>query len=128
VLTDRGLARALEMLAGRAPVPVAISGDVDDDLPPPVATAIYFVVSEALANVAKYSQATRASVTLERGADMVAAEITDDGVGGADVAKGSGLRGLSDRVAALDGRLELRSPPRGGTRLRAEFPLPGQDS
>jgi signal transduction histidine kinase len=123
VLTDRGLPQAVEMLASRAPVPVAVECDVDDELPPPVATAIYFVVSEALTNVAKYSGARRAAVTLARGPGRVVAEITDDGVGGADLTKGSGLRGLSDRVAALDGRLELRSPPQGGTTLRAEFPL-----
>ena len=123
VLTDRGLAPALEMLSSRAPVPVEVAADPGDDLPPPVATAIYYVVSEALANVAKYAQAGRATVTVERAAGRVVAEVADDGVGGADLAKGSGLRGLSDRVAALDGRLVLDSTPEGGTRLRAEFPL-----
>jgi signal transduction histidine kinase len=73
--------------------------------------------------VAKYARARHAIVTVERRADRVVAEIADDGVGGADLGAGSGLRGLSDRVAALDGRLELHSPPGGGTRLRAEFPL-----
>ena len=123
VLTDRGLAPALDMLASRAPVPVEVAADAGDDLPPPVATAIYYVVSEALTNVAKYAQAGRAAVTVERTAGRVVAEVADDGVGGADLAKGSGLRGLSDRVAALDGRLVLDSSPQGGTRLRAEFPL-----
>jgi signal transduction histidine kinase len=125
VLTDRGLRLALETLASRAPVPVEVAGEIDDDLPPPVATAIYFVVSEALANVAKYARARRAAVTVELGAGRAVVEVADDGVGGADIARGSGLRGLSDRVAALDGRLELSSPPGGGTRLRAEFPLGG---
>jgi signal transduction histidine kinase len=123
VLSDRGLAPALEMLASRAPVPVEVTTNCGDDLPPPVATAIYFVVSEALTNVAKYAQARQAAVTIERGAGCVVAEVADDGVGGADLTKGSGLRGLSDRVAALDGRLMLDSSPGGGTRLRAEFPL-----
>jgi signal transduction histidine kinase len=123
VLTDRGLAPALEMLASRAPVPVEVAADAGDDLPPPVATAIYFVVSEGLTNVAKYARARHAAVTVERRADRVVAEVADDGVGGADLTKGSGLRGLSDRVAALDGRLVLDSSPEGGTRLRAEFPL-----
>ena len=123
VLTDRGLAPALEMLASRTPVPVEVAADPGDDLPPPVATAIYYVVSEALTNVAKYSQARCATVTVERAADRVVAEVADDGVGGADVSKGSGLRGLSDRVAALDGRLMVDSSPEGGTRLRAELPL-----
>jgi signal transduction histidine kinase len=122
VLTDRGLGPALETLATRAPVPVDVSGD-PGELPPPVVAAIYFVVSEALANVAKYARATRASVRLERAADRVAVEVADDGAGGADMEAGSGLRGLSDRVAALDGRLEMHSPPGGGTRLRAELPL-----
>jgi signal transduction histidine kinase len=123
VLTDRGLAPALEMLASRAPVPVQVVTDAADELPPPVATAIYFVVSEALTNVAKYARARQATVTVERLADRVVAEVVDDGVGGADLAKGSGLRGLTDRVAALDGRLVLDSSPEGGTRLRAEFPV-----
>jgi signal transduction histidine kinase len=123
VLSDRGLAPALEMLASRAPVPVELSTDGGDDLPAPVATAIYFVVAEALTNVAKYAQARHAAVTVERTAGRVVAEVADDGIGGADLAKGSGLRGLSDRVAALDGRLVLDSSPEGGTRLRAEFPL-----
>jgi signal transduction histidine kinase len=111
------------MLASRAPVPVAVTTPTGYDLPPPVATAIYFVVSEALTNVAKYARARQAAVTVERRPGSVVAEVADDGVGGADLAKGSGLRGLSDRVAALDGRLVLDSSPEGGTRLRAEFPL-----
>jgi signal transduction histidine kinase len=122
VLTDRGLGPALEMLASRAPVPVDVAGDVDD-LPSAVATAVYFVVSEGLTNVAKYARARHATVTVSRDDNRVVAEVTDDGVGGADLARGSGLRGLVDRVAALDGRLELHSPPGDGTRLRAEFPL-----
>jgi len=123
VLSDRGLAPALEMLASRAPVPVEVAMGACDDLPSPVATAIYFVVSEALTNVAKYARARHAAVTVERAPGRVVAEVADDGVGGADLGKGSGLRGLSDRVAALDGRLVLDSSPEGGTRLRAEFPL-----
>ena len=122
VLTDRGLGPALEMLASRAPVPVDVAGDVDD-LSPAVATAVYFVVSEGLTNVAKYARARHATVTVSRDDNRVVAEVADDGVGGADLARGSGLRGLVDRVAALDGRLELHSPPGDGTRLRAEFPL-----
>jgi len=123
VLTDRGLRPALEMLASRAPVPVEIAGAVPDDLEPRLATAIYFVASEALTNVAKYARAEQASVTVGCVGDRVVVEVADDGIGGADIASGSGLRGLADRVAALDGRLELRSPPGAGTRLRAEIPL-----
>ncbi|HEY6774905.1 MAG TPA: sensor histidine kinase [Thermoleophilaceae bacterium] len=123
VLTDRGLAAALETLANRAPVPVDIAGEPPDDLPAAAATAIYFVVSEALANVAKYACAERVTVAVRRAADRVVVEVSDDGVGGADVSGGSGLRGLSDRVAALDGRLHVRSPPGAGTRVRAEIPV-----
>jgi signal transduction histidine kinase len=121
-LTDRGLRPALETLASRAPVPVAVSGDADD-LPAPVATAVYYVVSEALTNVAKYACARSAAVTIERANGELTVAVTDDGVGGANPDTGSGLRGLLDRVAALDGRLVLESPPGGGTRLEAAFPL-----
>jgi signal transduction histidine kinase len=124
VLTDRGLGAALESLASRAPLPVQIAGAPPDELPPTVTTAIYFVVSEALTNVAKYARANSATVAVRRAADTVVVEVSDDGVGGADIASGSGLRGLSDRVAALDGRLELDSQPGEGTQVRAEIPVP----
>jgi signal transduction histidine kinase len=83
---------------------------------------IYFVVSEGLTNVAKYAGASSAAVTVRRGASAVTVEIADDGVGGADMAAGSGLRGLIDRVGALDGRIRVESPPGEGTTLRAEIP------
>ena len=82
----------------------------------------YFVVSESLANVAKYASADKVSVTVERQNGVALVEVADDGVGGADPAKGSGLRGLSDRVEALGGTLAVESTPGGGTRLRAEIP------
>ena len=123
VLTDRGLEAALKALAGRAPVPVEIACVPPDGLPDAVATAVYFVVSESLTNVAKYARAEHATVAVRRVADKVVVEVSDDGVGGADVAGGSGIRGLSDRVSALDGRLELRSPVGQGTHVRAEIPL-----
>ena len=123
VLTDRGLAVALEALASRAPVPVEIACEPPDGLPDAAATAVYFVVSEALTNVAKYARAEHATVAVRRVADKVVVEVTDDGVGGANLAGGSGLRGLSDRVSTLDGRLEVRSPVGEGTRVRAEIPL-----
>ena len=122
VLTDRGLEPALHAVVSRAPVPVTLEVD-DDRLPPAVETAAYFVVSEALANVAKYAQASHASVAVRRTNGRVMVEVADDGVGGADTAGGSGLRGLADRVAALDGTLSLHSPSGDGTRLRAEIPL-----
>ena len=122
VLTDRGLEPALDALVTRVPVPVSLEVETGDRLPGPVESAAYFVVSEGLANVAKYAQATQASVRVERVNGRVTVEVVDDGVGGADAAGGSGLRGLSDRLAALDGRLRVESPPGGGTRLRAELP------
>ena len=125
VLSQRGLAPALDGLAARAPVPVTLEACEAERLPAPVESAAYFVVSEALANVAKYSGATQATVRVDRQPDRVTVLVADDGVGGADAGRGSGLRGLSDRVAALDGRLTLDSPRGGGTRLRAEIPLRG---
>jgi signal transduction histidine kinase len=122
VLTDRGLEPALTALADRSPVPVRVEAGTGERLPGPVESAAYFVVSEALTNVAKYAQATRADVTVRRTDGHVTVEVADDGVGGADAARGSGLRGLADRVAALDGTLSLDSPPGGGTRLRAQIP------
>jgi signal transduction histidine kinase len=123
VLTDRGLAAAVRILASRAPVPVEIAALPSERLPPPIEIAVYFVVAEALTNVAKYAHASAATVSIAVGGGRVTVEVADDGIGGADLAAGSGLRGLSDRVAALDGRLTLDSPPGAGTCLRAEIPL-----
>jgi signal transduction histidine kinase len=122
VLTDQGLAAAVRTLADRAPLPVQVR-ELGGRLPPHVETAAYFVVAEALANIAKYAQAHTAWVSLGPHVNgHVAIEVGDDGVGGADPAVGSGLRGLADRVGALDGRLVVESPPGGGTRIRAEIP------
>jgi signal transduction histidine kinase len=123
VLTDRGLEPALHALVSRVPVPVTLEACDAERLPGAVECAAYFVVSEALTNVAKYANATQATVAVRRENGHVTVEVTDDGIGGADTAGGSGLRGLSDRVAALDGRLRLDSPEGRGTRLRAEIPL-----
>ena len=120
-LTERGLAPALEALAAKIPVPVTVEAD-GERLPGPVATAAYFAVSEALANVAKYAQATEAKVTVRRNGSRVIVDVVDDGIGGADPTHGSGLVGLSDRIGALDGTLDVRSPPGGGTRLHIELP------
>jgi signal transduction histidine kinase len=122
VLSDRGLEPALQALASRAPVPVTVQADDATRLPARVETAAYFVVSEALTNVAKYAQATHARVAVRQVNGRVTVEVADDGVGGADAAQGSGLRGLADRVAALDGTLSLESPAGRGTILRAEIP------
>jgi signal transduction histidine kinase len=94
-------------------------------LPEPVEVAAYFVASEALANVAKYARATSAAVRAWRDGDAAFVEIADDGVGGADMRAGSGLRGLADRVEALGGRLRVASPPGAGTTITAELPCPG---
>ena len=104
-------------------MPVTVDAAGEDRLPPPVESAAYFVVSEALANVAKYSQATHASVTVEHHNGDLTVEVADDGIGGADVTRGSGLRGLQDRLAALDGTLSLDSPTGRGTRLLARIPV-----
>jgi signal transduction histidine kinase len=93
-------------------------------LPAPVEATAYFVVAESLANVAKYAEATEASVRVAEEDGHLVVEVTDDGRGGADEAAGTGLRGLRDRVGALDGRLEVDSPPGWGTRVRADLPLP----
>lgn len=122
VLTDHGLEQALQALVSRVPVPVTLEAADEERLPAPVESAAYFVVSEALTNVAKYAHATEARVAIRQVNGRVTVEVTDDGVGGADVEHGSGLRGLADRVAALDGTLSLESPAGRGTRLQAEIP------
>jgi signal transduction histidine kinase len=122
VLTEQGLAAALHSLAGRSPVPVTIATLPEKRLPAPTETAAYFLVSEALANVAKYARATHASISVTHAEGRVLVDIDDDGVGGADPSRGTGLRGLADRVQALDGRLELESPSGHGTHLHAEIP------
>ncbi len=121
VLTDQGLAAALQTLADRAPIPVRIE-DSAGRLPGHVETAAYFVVAEALANVAKHARASNAWVSIGREDGTARIEIRDDGVGGAAPNGGSGLRGLADRVGALDGRLRIESPAGDGTRLVAEIP------
>jgi signal transduction histidine kinase len=123
VLTDRGLGPALQALAERAPLPVDLSAMPQERLPPSVEAAAYFVVSEALQNVAKYAHATSADVSVRRVRGRLVVDVTDDGVGGADAGRGSGLRGLKDRLAALDGTIAVDSPVGRGTRLRAEIPL-----
>jgi signal transduction histidine kinase len=119
ILTERGLPDSLEMLAVRSPVPVEIEQAPAERLPEQVEAAIYYVVAEALTNVAKYSRARVASVRVFRHEDYVVAEVEDDGVGGANANGGSGLRGLADRVEALDGTLTVDSPKGGPTLLRA---------
>jgi len=122
VLTDRGLDAALSALAARSTVPVDVSVDVAVRPPASVEAAAYFVVSEALANVAKHANATRASVTVRRSGDRLTIQVQDDGAGDAEIVEGSGLAGLRDRVGALDGELHLLSPAGGPTVLMVEIP------
>ena len=122
VLTDRGLREALEALAARTPLPVELDAS-DERLPGAVEAAAYYVVSEALANVTKYAKATSVRVQIAQRNGSARVEVSDDGVGGADPESGSGLRGLADRLSALNGTLAVDSPPGGGTRIRAEIPL-----
>jgi signal transduction histidine kinase len=122
VLTDEGLHTALASLARRATVPVEIRASPEERLGAPVEAAAYFVASEALANVAKHAHASNVTISVTRANGWVRLEVADDGVGGADVSRGSGLSGLRDRVEALDGHLEITSRAAAGTQLRAEFP------
>jgi signal transduction histidine kinase len=126
ILTEEGIAGAVASLADRSAVPVRIERAPGRRFPDAVEATVYFVVAECLANVAKYASATRATVSITASDGILDMEVADDGVGGADVAKGSGLRGLIDRVEAVGGRLKVESPPGGGTVVRAEVPFDGQ--
>jgi signal transduction histidine kinase len=122
ILTDRGLDAALESLVDRSPLPVAVDETPGERLPTAVEAAAYFVVAESLTNVAKYAGAHEAHVRVCRRDGAAVVEVRDDGMGGADATGGTGLRGLADRLAALDGSLEVQSPPGGGTLVRATIP------
>ena len=128
VLNDRGLDAALSGLAARAPLPVRLRVDVQRPASPSVEAVAYFIVSEALTNVAKHAQATQAEVTVTRDGDVLRIAVTDDGSGGAapaegdDAGAGTGLRGLAQRAAAVDGTLAIDSPPGGPTVIAAELP------
>jgi signal transduction histidine kinase len=122
ILTDRGLEPALESLAARAPLPVACVIDLPWRPPASVEAVAYFVIAEALTNVLKYAQASRATIRARYEGEDLVVEAEDDGIGGADEAKGSGLQGLRDRVGALDGTLQVLSPQGGGTHVQARIP------
>jgi signal transduction histidine kinase len=122
VVTAYGLAVAVESLAAQSSVPVVLDVEMSERAPEAVEVAAYYLVSESLTNVAKYAGAARATVILRHLDDQLTVEIVDDGVGGADAAAGSGLRGLAERVEALGGELRVQSPSGGGTRVRASFP------
>jgi signal transduction histidine kinase len=122
VLSERGLGAALDGVAERAPIPVELVDTPTERLPQPLEAAAYFVVAEAVTNVAKYAQASHATVSVQRNNGVVEVQVADDGIGGADPAKGTGLRGLADRVSALNGRLEVKSEPGYGTTVKATIP------
>jgi signal transduction histidine kinase len=122
VVTGHGLAVAVESLAASAPLPVRLTVAVDGRLPERLEVAAYYVICESLANIGKHAQATSATVEIARKDGDLVVEIVDDGIGGADSERGTGLRGLADRVEALGGRLRVWTPRGGGTRVRAELP------
>jgi signal transduction histidine kinase len=123
VLSEHGLPMALRGLTARAPIPVALDVTLDERPDEPVEIAGYYLVSEALTNIAKYAHAESATVHVSREDDALVVEVADDGVGGADPAAGSGISGLAARVEALGGRLRVSSPLGAGTTLRAEIPV-----
>jgi PAS domain S-box-containing protein len=123
VLTDRGLERALSSLADHAPVPVALRAELSERLPMPIEAAAYFTVAEALTNIAKYARAQRAWIDVDECEGCLRVEVGDDGAGGADLRPGSGLQGLRDRIAAINGTLTIESQPGAGTILRARLPI-----
>jgi signal transduction histidine kinase len=125
ILTEEGPAAAVEALPDRSAVPVRVRAGFEGRLSEPVEAVAYFVVTESIANVIKYAKAGAARVELSRCDGMLLVEVSDDGIGGADVSRGSGLRGLADRVAAVRGTFGVQSPPGGGTRVRAEIPVAG---
>ena len=121
ILTDRGLLQALETLAARVPVPLEIDAPADR-LPAHIEATIYYIVSEALTNVARHAEATEARVTIRRDDTMVRCEVSDDGRGGADISRGTGILGLRDRAEAAGGTLTVVSPPGRGTVVAAVLP------
>ena len=122
ILTDRGLGPALEAILARAPLAVELTDLPDERLPEPVEAAIYYVVAETITNIAKHAQAESATVSVTLARQTARVVITDDGIGGADPARGTGLRGLADRIEALDGGLRIDSPNERGTRIEALIP------
>jgi PAS domain S-box-containing protein len=123
LLTMRGLVPAVEALIARSTVPVELDDGLAGRLAPAVETALYYTVAEALTNVARYAEATSAAVRLRLDGDLVEVDIEDDGRGGADRQRGSGLHGLADRLGAVGGTLDVVSPPGDGTRVRARVPV-----
>jgi len=125
VLTDHGLRPAIKVLATRAPIIVEVGDVPDERLPASVETTAYFVIAEALTNVAKHAHCEVATVAVRQSGDSVVVEVRDDGVGGADPSVGSGLLGLADRVGALGGTFDVDSPPGRGTTVAAKLAVSG---
>jgi signal transduction histidine kinase len=123
ILSQRGLGAALRILARRSAIPVELDVATDARLPEPIEVAAYYVASEALANAAKYAQATRIEVSLATRDGTLLLSIRDDGIGGADPGRGSGLIGLTDRVGAVGGSVHVSSPPGEGTHVTAALPV-----
>jgi len=123
ILSERGLGAALRILARRSAIPVELDVATDARLPEPIEVAAYYVASEALANAAKYAQATRIEVSLATRDGTPLLSIRDDGIGGADPGRGSGLIGLTDRVGAVGGSVHVSSPPGEGTHVTAALPV-----
>jgi signal transduction histidine kinase len=126
ILTDRGLRAALSDLASRGPLVVQPVVEIEGRLPPAIEAAVYFLVAEGLTNVAKYAGVESAQVVVRREGDDVVVFVADDGAGGATIEGGTGLRGLQDRLAAVDGTLRIESPPGHGTTLLARVPCPAE--
>jgi signal transduction histidine kinase len=122
VLEDRGLDAALSGIAARAPLPVRLTVELKQRASPAVEAVAYFVVSEALANIAKHAHASRAEVSVRQSGSRIVITVLDDGVGGADPEKGTGLSGLRQRAASVDGTLAVSSPQGGPTTLTVELP------
>ncbi len=122
ILEDRGLDAALSAVVARSPIPVTLDVRVDVRPPAAVESAAYFVVNEALTNVSRHAMATRAHVAIARAGDRLVVEVRDDGIGGADVARGTGLQGLRDRIAGLGGSMYVISPTGGPTTISVELP------
>ena len=122
ILTDRGLGPALEAILARAPLPIELTNLPEERLPEPVEAAVYYVVAETITNIAKHARAESATVSVTLAGNTARVVITDNGIGGADPARGSGLRGLADRIEALDGGLRIESREARGTRIEAQIP------
>jgi signal transduction histidine kinase len=122
ILEDRGLDAALSAIVAKSPVPVALDVQITERPPAAIESAAYFFVNEALTNIARHASATRANVSIARAGDRLVVEVRDNGKGGADPARGTGLTGMRERVTALGGRMYLISPPGGPTTISVELP------